>query len=782
MNLIMIAWSNIKKSKSDFLVLSLLTTIAIICLTLGYGILSNLRPFYEEKNKELNGADYSVAFVSGNNDEALNSFVKNRECTIKTEMVDVLKFNKVSIQSNECNRDVSLSVCNLDDDFEISKPQIIDKQDVKDGEGIVVPYSLKSTYGCKSGDDFKIENNDFKKTYKIAGFFEDVLYGNFDVVQITKVFVDKDGYNYLLDNCSSVEKDKMINTQTKSFKDSADLSSEFWREYIRVTNGDVKFLDIDVESMSSGDSMIISIVMSVLIGFSVILTFISLLIIKFSISNYINKNIKNIGVMEALGYRSKEIIGSILIQFISISIICSIIAFIISKSIKYAIGDMISNAIGLRWIDFNINSKAIICSVAVIVLVSIIAYLSAKKIEKVSPVTALRNGLLNHNFKKNYVSLEGNRISLDIAIALKSLAQNMKQNTMMVITITLLTFSLIFIGGIYENFIKDINSIAKMLGYEKHNIEVDLKNQNSELVYNQLKDLEGVEKVVNQKNNVFCYEKQNYILRVSDDYSKYENVVPCEGINPRFDNEIVVSKIFSQDTGKKLGDTITISMNGKNKDFIIVGMIQTVYNLGRVCEITEDGAKELYDSSINYDHLGVYLKDGYDNTEMIEKIEDSIGTKNITINNNERNIEDSLKSYQSAIFALFMVFVLISLIVIILILTFIVNARITNESKNMGISKALGFTSRELIKQLVISCIPMMLIGSVIGGILGKSLVNKILGMMLSSMGIFNCNLNIDLTFIVIVAVLLCVLSILIEFVLARKINKINPSKLLQGR
>src|SRR5699024_1335128 len=129
-------------------------------------------------------------------------------------------------------------------------------------------------------------------------------------------------------------------------------------------------------------------------------------VIKFSVSNNIEEGMVNIGVLKAIGYTSRQILSSVILQYILIALCGSIIGIALSYALMPLIGDIISTLSGLIWVqrfDMTVNLVSIFFVMICVVLVTL---LSAFRVKKILPVVALRGGIQTHSFRKNHIPLE----------------------------------------------------------------------------------------------------------------------------------------------------------------------------------------------------------------------------------------------------------------------------------------------------------------------------------------------------------------------------------------
>ena len=124
-------------------------------------------------------------------------------------------------------------------------------------------------------------------------------------------------------------------------------------------------------------------------------------------------------------------------------------------------------------------------------------------------------------------------------------------------------------------------------------------------------------------------------------------------------------------------------------------------------------------------------------------------------------------------------FVLLTVVIVTLIIILLVRAKLTREWKQYGIYKALGFTTRELIRQIQMSSLPVFLTGAVLGAGLSVYLLNPLAQVCLSMAGIVQSSLEIQVRWLVVSVVLIVAVAGIVSFLCASRVRKVEPVKML---
>ena len=98
-----------------------------------------------------------------------------------------------------------------------------------------------------------------------------------------------------------------------------------------------------------------------------------------------------------------------------------------------------------------------------------------------------------------------------------------------------------------------------------------------------------------------------------------------------------------------------------------------------------------------------------------------------------------------------------------------------------GILKALGYRSKDLIIQNVLSFMPTIIIATLIGTIISYHITNPYIGLMMRSFGIMKCTMELPMDLMIITVVFLIGIALLSTIVMSLKIRKIEPCDLIKG-
>lgn len=785
MKLLMLAKSSLKKNRSSAITLLLLIITATLFLYIGLHVLSNLGSFLDKKHESLNGADF-VTFTPEVYSDYLVDTIDDMEEPTSIEQEEAIVYHTGSVQNKKVQekaQSIGIIFMNADTDREIQQFKIIDAVGSMTEDSIIVPYSLKSVYNYQVGDKVEITFQNRADTFTIYGFCEDIFFSTTSNISFYKCFVPDQAFQKLSDTADEVSKYSYVKVILKEGVSSGDFESEFVKvaslkqEYDPGTT-----INLNYESMKVGTTMTINIIMMILVCFAALVIIISMVVIRFTVITHIEEDIKNIGSMEAVGFTNRMIRNSLIIQFLSITSLGFLIGVLISLVCSGVVTNVISSSIGLNWYMEPGLFSMLLSFTAITLTILLITIKVTKRIAKITPLMALRNGIDTYHFGKNHFPLERSKGNLHLLLGLKQIFNNRKQCISISIIGTLISFTIVFSIAMYYNFVYDESAFLRLVGIERSDLAVVCYDKDYQKVYDIAAEATGVSKSLHYTNEAMTVQFEDKETStntfICNDYDKATVSTIIEGRYPKHDNEIVISTVNQRKLGARIGDIVSIKSNDKYYDFMVVGITQHISNLGRSISITEEGMLRC-NSSFVPRSLYLYLEEDVTVTDTIKLLENSLKDYSISILNMEDIFAITLSSITQSLTMISITIGVITSLIVILILYYLVKVKILRERNLIGINKALGFTTGQLILHNNIALGTIILFSTLLGSALAVLSINPLCTLMLSAVGINNGNFIIPPSLIGISLIIMELLTLITTTMVSVRIRKVNPRELM---
>lgn len=782
--LLMLAKSSFRKNRSSAITLLILMIIATIFLYNGLHVLSNLNSFLDKKHASVNGADF-VAFTQEANSDYYSYVAGTMDEVVLYEQEQAIIYYAGSIrnqQLQEKEQNLGFIFLNADTKHELQRLKIIDGEGKMADDSIILPYSLKSSHGYQVGDKVEIKFQSKTEIYTIYGFFEDIFFSTTSNISFYKCYLPDNTFQTLCDNADVSSMSSSISIKLKDGISSGEFEDYLVKRLSAAENYDSgTTINLNYESMKTGTTLTISIIMMVLIFFSALIIIISMVVIRYTVITHIEEDIKNIGSMEAVGFTGKMIQLSLVIEFLLITVIGYVIGIIISILCSGVITNVISSSIGLNWFMKPGLQSMFICFAAMTFLILVLTMKVTGRIIKITPLMALRSGIETYHFGKNYFPLAKAKGNLTFLLGLKQIFNNKKQSISMSIIATIMSFIIVFAISIYYNFVYDDKSLLKLIGIERSDLVIAVYDDSYQAIHDIVTELPGISKTLNYMTttlNIHYDDKEvSTNSFICNDYDELTLSTIIEGRYPKHDNEMAISRLNQKKLGVEIGSIVKVKSNEETFEFMIVGITQHINNLGRSVSITEEGAKRC--SSFIPRTLYLYLDKEAGKATTIKLLEEKLAAFNISVVDMDDIFKSSISSVTQSLSAISITIELITSLIVVLILYFLVKVKLLREKKLLAINKALGFTSGQLILQNVITHGTIILFSSLLGGILAVLTINPLCVIMLSAAGIHNGNFVIPPILIGISLFIMELLTIATTALVSVRIHKVSPRELM---
>ena len=314
------------------------------------------------------------------------------------------------------------------------------------------------------------------------------------------------------------------------------------------------------------------------------------------------KTIREIGIMKAIGIKSRKIRSLYMFKYAVIAVTGSVIGFFISIPFGNMLLDSMTKDMVLGT-EFG-HGWNIFGSVCVTLLVILFAYLSTSRIKKLTPIDAVRSGQTGERFKKKGgIRIATNMFSSSWYLAINDILSSPKRFVTIIVTFSLCTLLMLMIVNTANTMKSDkllylfapdadvfITDSDKATSFVHAGGEAELDEYLDELA----------ERFTNEGMPCTARIRLIYTYQIEVEGTAYSYAVEqnwrtkasehrmAEGKAPSNPNEVAITKHFTELTGARPGDTIRIDYGGRTEDMLITGYFQSMNQLGKVILLHED--------------------------------------------------------------------------------------------------------------------------------------------------------------------------------------------------
>lgn len=781
---LMLAGANIRKGKTHLISLVGLVFIAALFLNLGLLFFSNLGKFYEERTQAQNGAHGIVILESSAYEQSDREFFEDYPGVTEVQTEEIVVLDVVEFLYGASKMEYSVALYNLEKDRNISKFKFVGERLPADENSIYLPYTMQSG-GYSLGSEIVLTYKDEDYSFTVAGFMEDVYFGS-TLMGLMDMYMPDTAYQRFVNtlNDSSLFS-QAISARMNDASGAAQMMADY-NDYIsgRAEDGS-EAIDIysDISEVQYYRTMIPNMISSILVAFSAIIVAVCLVVVRFRIITNIQDGMTNIGILKATGYTSGQIIASIVLQFGGIIAFSSLLGIFVSFFTTPVLSGVFAGLIGLKWEQGFDPVISVISFLVITGAVVIVSVLSARQVSRLHPIAALRGEGAVRTFKYNFFPLEKAVANLQIILALKSVFQKLKQNLMVSLILMGVSFTMMFSLVMYYNFAVDNSAFVGLAAGEPSNVSTYTEDYN-EGVLERIKRMPEVSKAIYSmpgwSETITTISREKIYPIVMEDFSVSDNAMIVEGSYPESPDEIAFPGILANRYGKKLGDTVTMKSGDAEEEYTICALTQSLSNGGRMAAVTLDGMKRLL-PSYELRQISISLNPYEDTEAFMDVLEDEFGDIISEPTNIDAILESQMGTFVTMTVLLSTVIIITSALVVVLVLYLIIKTNISQKRKELGIQKALGFTTLQLMNQISLGFMPVVFAGAALGGLLGLIGVNSVLGVLFGTMGIMKMDFTIQTSWAVTITLLIAVFSYGVAMFIAWRIRRISPYMVLSG-
>lgn len=682
--------------------------------------LSNSLSYLFEKASVPDFAQYHSGNIDQNEIEkwsADNNLVKKQQTG---EMINI-EGSKIFINGEKAEKNTVMEMAFVKQNRQFDFLLDLNNRKISLNQGeIAVPIYYMQKRKLDIGDKIIIKDQNKAISFIIKNFVRDVQM-NPSIVSSKRFLVNESDFNFLKDNFGEIE--YLISFQ---LNDNADLN-KFSIQYNR-SNLPQKGPEVDRELLVILNSLTDGLLAAVIIFISILLNIIALLCLRFIIILTLEEDFRDIGVMKAIGIFPSVIKKIYLFKYLFIAVSASLSGYFISLFINDIFSKNILLYVGTAPKSLIESILPFLSSLSAAVIVVVFSFIILRRLEKISPVDAISFGSRNRIItNKSRFSLARNRvIPASIFLGIRDLIIRFKLYLILFIVFILSTAIII----LPVNFLNTINSpeLISYMGMAKSDIIMDLRQSD-----NTRERFEEVKNYIKNDNDVIKYSssitskfeiinKDGYpesIFLESGDFTIFP-VDYMSGSAPLLKNEIALSYLSADELDKKVGDSVELIIDDKNKKMIITGIYQDITNGGR----TAKAAIEANYETASWYNINLDVKSDVKN--KVKEYENIFA--DVKVNDIEGYFDQTFANTIEQIRLLTITSIIIALIITVLITSLFLKMLLAKDRPQIAIKKSLGISEKDIkieyLTKTLLSLNIAIIIGTVFSNIWGEKIIS----------------------------------------------------------
>lgn len=593
----------------------------------------------------------------------------------------------------------------------------------KDGE-LFVPVSYNRDGTAKVGDKAVVDG----KTFVVAGFVRDSQMNS--TLASSKRFLVSAGDYERMRASGSVE--YLIEFRLKHLSDLSGFEAAYSASELPA-NGPTLTWPLFRMISAVSDGIMIAVILLV----SVLVIFISLLCIRFTLLAKIEDDYREIGIMKAIGIRVSDIRSIYLSVYAVLAAVGCGAGFLLSLVFSGPLQESIRVNLGESGKDTFSLLAGIVGILLLFFFILFCINRILKKFHRISAVQAIRQGAEQEKvYGTKKFKLSKNRwLSTNLFLGVKDILARKRLYVTILLVIILSCFIMVVPQNLYHT-ISD-SSFITYLGVGRCNLRMDIQQTDKieEKAVNVGEYLEqdtAVETYAVFVTEIFSLEQKDGTTEHIKVELGNHGVFPlqyAQGKMPSSADELALSVLYAEELGKEVGDEITLLTDEGEKHLTICGIYSDITNGGKTAKAAfAPGNQEAALSTVC-----VNLREQDLLSEKISEYGDTFPYAKVSGIETyvTQTFGQTLRSVKIASVGAAFVAVAVTLLVILLFMKLL----ISKDRYSIAVLKSMGYTDSDISRQYVWRSAAVMLLGILLGTILAGTLGERMAGAAISSLG-----------------------------------------------
>ncbi|WP_257006885.1 ABC transporter permease [Shouchella clausii] len=482
-------------------------------------------------------------------------------------------------------QDISFVVQNEKFDFILDLNN--EKLDVMEGE-VAVPIYFMEHYHLKVGDTITVKNGEYAKDFVISDYSRDYEM-NASLTSSKRFVLNQADYDEMY-TMQAGEREYLIEFKLTENGDSQAVQTAYIEAGLPA-NGPT----VEGEVFLLFNALSDAAVALVIILISMLMIVIAFLCIRLTFLATMDEDVREIGIMKAIGISKKEIRKVYLTKYRIMSVIAGLTGYLLSFFVVHLFNRnmrlyLSSDSAGILPYVLSFAAPVVIYFLIVMYCKSVL-----KRIDKVSAVEALRSNMTAPGKKQKYrFPLLHNRFfSLNYYMGFRDVWRRFKIYRLLLLIYIVSTFMAILPLHVYNTM--NSPEFSTYMGIGKSDMRIDLRMTDTitadfTRLHEELVNDSDIEKHAAYITSAYQVKNTegswDYIYIEIGDFSLFP-LNYLEGRAPQGEGEITLSYANASASGlnKKVGDEVVIKAGGKEKTLTVTGIYQDITNGGKTAKV-----------------------------------------------------------------------------------------------------------------------------------------------------------------------------------------------------
>ncbi|WP_059050697.1 FtsX-like permease family protein [Paenibacillus senegalimassiliensis] len=490
------------------------------------------------------------------------------------------------------------------------------------------------------------------------------------------------------------------------------------------------------------DGLMIGVILLV----SALVTAIALMCIRFTLLAKMEEDVREIGVMKAIGLRLSDIKNMYLAKYAAMTIAGSLLGYLLSLMLQ---GVLLEN-IRLYMGDGGNAMWAVLVGIIGIVclMLTIIAFVNGvlRRFRGISPAAALRFGAAGgaSSGAKAFRLSRNRLLGTNAFLGIQDVFSRKRLYATMLCVLILAAFIILVPQNLHHTISSE--GFATYMGIGNSDLRIDIQ-QNEDIagraaqIINTLDEDSSIAKYVVLTTQSFQARRDDgstEVLKIElGDHSVFP-VQYAEGRAPASTDEIALSVINGNELGKRVGDGLTLLIHGQERQLMVSGIYSDVTNGGKT-------AKAMFtapSTDIMWSVIGVELRDPSLASAKVAELKQRFN--DVKVSGLAEYMNQTFGRTVSSIGTAARIAIGVAIVIMVHVTLLFMRMLILKDRYAIAVLKAIGFTNSDVARQYVWRSVCVLVLGLVVGTLLANTVGEGLAGAVLSTLGVSTFTFEID--------------------------------------
>lgn len=784
MEILTLLKANIRKKKSTFISIMVLTAIIVATMISILAVQDNYNQALTEAFDYADTGDVTAFVRTSRLTQEMKEQVENSELVERVTYFPVICSNGTTV--GEMRDGNSYFMMELLDGIRLYNENLDGFEEeipaLKKGE-IYLPLGLKSKLECNVGDTVRLDLIfDHYVEFTIKGFVQEPSQGALNIGW-KQTFISKEDYEELYALCHPLETEEAFFSFTMVRIYQAENVELSHTKFQRQLNLETKIIDVAAGALNTDQSLRYStllpdVVTDIVLAFAVCLFVIILIVMSHSIGTEIEIDYVTLGILKSQGFSKEKLRLIIMLQYLMAEGVGILLGMLTALPIEANVSKICQGITAVLPKKGLSLEKTCFCAGIILLISMILILIKTMKVARISPVRAISGGK-EEVFFDSRLTLPISKKALSASLSFRQFVSAKKRYLGSIFIVAILVFCMVTVNltGTLLSSRKGLSAMGLVIP----DLEVFYNEmpENQEDCWQKVEDIIESHSKIEEMNTVTSgYASLNGENLYCEIY-EYPEYIPgmVKGRAPLYDNEVLITEMVAEALEIQMGDEVTVAFQEKTDTFVISGIFQSGSDSGMAFSMNFEAAEKL-GANTSWGYHYYVIQDKSKLEDIVADIQEEYGDV-LGMNVYEEGNNSYLGEYDAIVNVLKLIIYTFSILFAFVVVRMVCTKTFIQERRDIGIYKAIGFTSKRLRRSFGIRFMMIAAVGAVLGAILSVLFSARILGAVLSLIGLNRVVLEYSLSTIIVPIGAISISFFVFAYLASAKIKLVEVKELV---